>query len=77
MFQTMGLEIFNAGVDILQGIVGLVGGALVVFGFIQALMGFHDQNGVQRNAGITMFICGAGIAVVALRLIPMLKNISL
>lgn len=72
----MGLEIFSAGVDILQAIVGIVGGAMVVFGFIQALMGFHEQNGVQRNAGITLFICGAGIAVVAVQLIPMLKNIN-
>ena len=70
------MEIFMAGVDILQVFVGVIGGGIAVFGIIQALMGFHEQNGVQRNAGITMFICGGAIAVVAVKLIPMLKNIG-
>ena len=70
------MEIFMAGVDILQMFVGLIGGGLAVFGLIQTLMGWHEQNGVQRNAGIVMFICGGAIAVVAVRLIPMLKNIG-
>lgn len=72
----MGLEIFNSGVDLLQAFVSIIGGAMAIFGIIQALMGFHEQNGVQRNSGITLFICGAAIAVVAVKLIPMLKNIN-
>lgn len=70
------MEIFMAGVDVLQMFVGILGGGLAVFGLIQALMGWHEQNGVQRNAGIMMFMGGGAICTIAVKLVPMLKNVG-
>lgn len=70
------MEIFTAGVTIIQTIVTLIGGGMVVIGIIQFLQGQSDSNAAQKQTGVGLFIAGGGIALVAQTLIPMLANLG-
>lgn len=68
------MEIFTAGVDVIKNIVTLIGGGMVIIGLVQFFQGWSDNNAAAKMTGIALFIAGAGIAIVAQTLIPMLAN---
>lgn len=70
------MEIFTAGVDLVKNIVTIIGGGMVIIGIIQFLQGQGDNNAAQKSTGIALFVAGAGIAMVAQTLIPMLANLG-
>ncbi|MEG1943407.1 MAG: Maff2 family protein [Angelakisella sp.] len=68
------MEIFTAAISIIKGIVTVIGGGMVIIGAIQFLMGQSENNAAEKKSGMGLFISGAGIAVIAQTLIPMLAN---
>lgn len=70
------MEIFKAGVELLQTIVNIIGGGTVIIGLIMFLQAFADNNGAQKAVGIAMAVGGGGICLVAYKLIPMLATLS-
>lgn len=68
------MEIFTAGVDLLKTLISLIGGGVIITGAIQFFMGQGDSNAAEKKTGMTLFIAGAGIVIVAQTLIPMLAN---
>lgn len=68
------MEIFTEGVDVIKNIVTLIGGGMVIIGLVQFFQGQGDNNAAAKQTGIGLFIAGAGIAIVAQSLIPMLAN---
>ncbi|MEM1486390.1 Maff2 family protein (plasmid) [Oscillospiraceae bacterium PP1C4] len=71
------MEIFTSGVDILKEIINVIGGGLVISGLITFFLAQGESNAAQKNIGIGLFVAGAGIAVVANTLVPMLANTGL
>ncbi|MEG2074467.1 MAG: Maff2 family protein [Angelakisella sp.] len=69
------MEVFTAGLDIIKGIITVIGGAGVIIGLIQFFQGQGENNAAAKQAGMGLFVAGAGIAIVAQTLIPMLANI--
>lgn len=68
------MEIFTAGVDVIKNIVTLIGGGMVIIGLVQFFQGQGDNNAAAKQTGFALFIAGAGIAIVAQTLIPMLAS---
>ena len=68
------MAIFTEGIKVLQIIVNLIGGGIAILGIIQLLQAQSDQNAAQKQLGISQFITGGGICIVANTLIPMLGN---
>lgn len=69
------MEIFTAGVDLLKNVVTVIGGGVAIIGAIQFFMGQGDSNAAEKKTGMTLFIAGGAITLIALTLIPMLGNL--
>lgn len=69
------MEIFTAGIGLIQKIVTVIGGAMAIIGIIQFLMGQSENNAAEKKTGLALFIAGGGIALIGMTLIPMLGNL--
>lgn len=66
---------FNQGVQILSTLVVLIGGGLLVWGIINLMEGYGNDNPGAKSQGIKQAMAGAGIAIVGLQLVPMLSGL--
>ena len=69
------MTFFNTAIDVLKTLVLLIGGGLGVWGVINLLEGYGNDNPGAKSQGIKQLMAGIGIALVALLLVPELKNL--
>lgn len=69
------MEFFYSAIDVLVSIVTLIGGGLAVWGGVNLLEGYGNDNPGAKSQGIKQLMAGVGIAMIALLLIPELKNL--
>ena len=69
------MEFFNSAVDTLQTIVVGLGGALCVWGGINLLEGYGQDNPGSKSQGVKHLMAGAGVAVVGMVLVPLLSGL--
>ena len=69
------MDIFYAGVDLLQKVIYLLGGGTMIFGLVEVGQGRAEGTAGQRSVGIAIFIGGIAIFMVGYTLVPMLKNL--
>lgn len=69
------MEFFNEAIGTLQLIVGGLGAGFGVLGVINLLEAYGNDNPGAKSQGIKQLIAGGGIIVVALTLVPLLKNV--
>ena len=69
------MEFFNSAVDTLQTIVVGLGGALCVWGGINLLEGYGQDNPASKSQGIKQLMAGGGIIVLGTTLIPLLSTL--
>lgn len=67
------MDFFNTGVDVMQKLVILIGAGLGVWGVINLLEGYGNDNPGAKSQGMKQFMAGAGIVLIAMLLIPQLK----
>ncbi len=72
------MEIFSAGVGILQTILNVIGGGMVIIGILMFLgaQGDNGGNPAGKQQGISLMVAGGGICLVANTLVPMLANMG-
>ena len=70
------MEFFNSAVDTLQTIVVGLGGALCVWGGINLLEGYGQDNPGSKSQGIKQLMAGGGVVLIGLQLIPLLSGCS-
>lgn len=66
---------FNQAVDTLQVIVVGLGGGTVLWGGVNLLEGYGNDNPGAKSSGMKQFIAGAGIALIGLTLVPALSGL--
>ena len=66
---------FNSGVDVMQKLVILIGAGLGVWGVVNLLEGYGNDNPGAKSQGMKQFMAGAGIVLIAMLLIPELKTL--
>ena len=69
------MAFFNSAVTTLQTIVVGLGGALCVWGGINLLEGYGQDNPASKSQGIKQLMAGGGVALIGLTLIPLLSGL--
>ena len=69
------MEFFNSAVTTLQTIVVGLGGALCVWGGINLLEGYGQDNPASKSQGMKQLMAGGGIIVIGTTLIPLLSGL--
>lgn len=69
------MEFFQAGVGVLQTLVTLIGAGLGLWGFINLMEGYGNDNPGAKSQGIKQFMSGAGLVLIAQLLVPQLSSL--
>ena len=69
------MEFFNSAIDTLQTLVVALGGALCVWGGINLLEGYGQDNPGAKSQGVKQLVAGGGVALIGITLIPLLSGL--
>ena len=69
------MDFFNSAVDVLQILVTGLGAGLGVWGGINLMDGYGNDNPGAKSQGMKQLIAGGGVALIGITLIPLLKTI--
>lgn len=67
------MAFFNSAIDTLQTLVSALGAGLGVWGVINLLEGYGNDNPGAKSQGIKQLMAGGGVVLIATQLIPLLK----
>ena len=69
------MDFFTNAIDVLQTLVIALGGGLCVWGGINLLEGYGQDNPASKSQGIKQLMAGAGVAIVGMVLVPLLSGL--
>ena len=69
------MAFFNSAVGVLQTLVVALGAGLCVWGGINLLEGYGQDNPASKSQGIKQLMAGGGIIVLGTTLIPLLSTL--
>ena len=69
------MEFFTSAITTLQTLVIALGAGLGVWGLINLLEGYGNDNPGAKSQGIKQLMAGAGVAIVGAVLVPMLSTL--
>ena len=69
------MDFFNSAVEVLQTLVIALGAGLVIWGGINLLEGYGNDNPGAKIQGIKQICAGAGVALIVLVLVPLLSGL--
>jgi hypothetical protein len=72
---TICMEFFTTAIETLKTLVIALGAGLGVWGIINLLEGYGNDNPGAKSQGIKQLMSGAGVALVGLTLIPLLSGL--
>lgn len=69
------MEFFASAVDTLSTVVIAIGGGLALWGIVNLLEGYGNDNPGAKSQGMKQFMSGAGIVLIAQLLVPQLAGL--
>lgn len=69
------MDFFVQAVNTLQILVMAVGAGLGAWGVINLMEGYGNDNPGAKSQGIKQLMAGGGIALIGLKIIPLLANV--
>ena len=69
------MAFFNSAIDVLQTLVIALGGVMGVWGAINLLEGYGNDNPGAKSQGIKQLMAGGGVALIGMLLIPQLSGL--
>lgn len=69
------MEFFNAAVDVLQTLVIALGAGLGIWGVINLLEGYGNDNPGAKSQGMKQLMAGGGVALIGMVLVPLLSGL--
>ena len=72
---TFSMEFFTSAITTLQTLVIALGAGLGVWGVINLLEGYGNDNPGAKSQGMKQLMAGGGVALVGMVLIPLLSNL--
>ena len=69
------MAFINQAVTVLQTLVIALGAGLAVWGVINLMEGYGNDNPAAKSQGIKQLMAGAGVAVVGMVLVPLLSGL--
>lgn len=73
--HNMGLGFFTSAVDTLRIVVTAIGSGVAVWGIINLLEGYGNDNPGAKSQGIKQLMAGGGIVIIAQTVIPQLSTL--
>jgi len=69
------LDFFNSAIGVLQTLVIALGAGLGVWGIVNLLEGYGNDNPGAKSQGMKQLMAGGGIALIGLLLVPQLTGL--
>ena len=69
------MNFFVQAVNVLSTLVIALGGGLGVWGLVNLMEGYGNDNPASKSQGIKQLIAGGGIAVIGATLVPILATL--
>ena len=69
------MDFFAKSIEVLQTLVIALGGGLCVWGGINLLEGYGQDNPASKSQGIKQLMAGGGVALIGMILVPLLYNL--
>ena len=69
------MAFFNQAINILQTLVVAIGAGLAVWGVINLLEGYGNDNPGAKSQGIKQLMAGGGVALIGMTLVPLLSGL--
>lgn len=69
------MQFFVEGVGVLEKLVILIGAGLGVWGIVNLLEGYGNDNPGAKSQGMKQFMSGAGIVLIGTLLVPQLATL--
>ena len=69
------MQFWNSAVTLLKTIVICLGAGLLVWGGINLMEGYGQDNPGAKSQGIKQLIAGGGIILIGVLLVPLLSNL--
>ena len=69
------MEFFNQAVTVLQTLVIALGAGLGIWGVINLLEGYGNDNPGAKSQGMKRLMAGGGVALVGMLLVPLLSGL--
>lgn len=69
------MEFFITGIDVLQTLVTLIGAGLGLWGIVNLMEGYGNDNPGAKSQGMKQFMSGVGIVLIAQLLVPQLASL--
>ena len=69
------MDFFNSAVDVLQTLVIALGAGLGIWGVINLLEGYGNDNPGAKSEGRKQLMAGGGVALIGMILVPLLKGL--
>ena len=69
------MQFFASAINTLQTLVIALGAGLGVWGVVNLLEGYGNDNPGSKSQGMKQFMAGAGVAIVGAVLVPMLSSL--
>jgi hypothetical protein len=66
---------FDSAIDVLQTLVIALGAGLAVWGVINLLEGYGNDNPGAKSQGMKQLMAGAGVALIGIILVPQLSGL--
>ena len=69
------MTFFTSAISTLQTLVVAIGAGLGVWGVVNLLEGYGNDNPGAKSQGIKQLMAGAGVAIVGTTLVPLLSSL--
>ena len=69
------MEFFNSAIEVVQTLVIALGAGLAVWGAINLLEGYGNDNPGAKSQGIKQLMAGGGVALIDITLVPLLSGL--
>ena len=69
------MDFFASAIDILQTLMVALGAGLGVWGLVNLLEGYGNDNPGAKSQGIKQLMAGGGVALIGLVLVPQLSGL--
>ena len=70
------MQFFTEAVNVLQTLVIALGAGLAVWGVVNLLEGYGNDNPGAKSQGIKQLMAGGGVVLIGTSLIPLLSGLS-
>ena len=69
------MEFFTESINVLQTLVIALGAGLAIWGVVNLLEGYGNDNPGAKSQGMKQLMAGGGVALIGMVLVPLLSNL--